>query len=120
MHDEFFFIPGTSRVYHEDVYTTKDIKITKLGVLITRNIRALRGAKIKLNVTHSLRKRLKNLNLFVFGAEALFGALRQSLEISQPLLAPESLLAPSVGGQLLAEAGGRAQEPEDQLVGKIF
>ncbi len=34
----------------------------------------------------------------IFGAESLFGTLRQSLEISQPQLAPAPLLVPPIGG----------------------
>jgi len=59
----------------------------------------------------------ESFNLFVFRGEALFGALRQSLEISHPLLTPVLLLAPAVGGQLLGETRGRAQKPKDQFIG---
>jgi hypothetical protein len=59
-------------------------------------------------------------SLFVFGAEALFGTLSQSLKVSQALFSPALLLAPPVGRQLLAETRGGAQEQEYQRVGKIF
>jgi hypothetical protein len=48
------FINGFFRVYCEDVFTTKDMKSTKFGVLIVWNLRvlrALRGEQNKLNVT---------------------------------------------------------------------
>jgi hypothetical protein len=45
-------------------------------------------------------------SLFVFGAEALFGTLRQSLKVSQALFSPALLLAPPVGRQLLPSLRG--------------
>jgi hypothetical protein len=60
------------------------------------------------------------LVLLVFGTEALFGALRESLEIAHALLAPKLLLAATVRGQLFAEPRGPTKKPQDQLVRKIF
>ena len=53
----------------------------------------------------SQQTRNNHLSIFILSTEALLRALRQSLEISQPLLAPELLLAPAVGGEFLAKTG---------------
>jgi len=47
-------------VYCKDVFTTKDTKSTKFGVLIIWNLRVLRGEQNELNVTHYSHESLKN------------------------------------------------------------